>query len=89
VTAARGAIDELKGLARIRHVPVYNESLVRIGLGEHDEAITLLGRAADDRFPWAIHFNVDPLLDPLRQDPRFRALLRRVTIPEVALPPAR
>ena len=89
VTAARRAIDELNVLARVRHVPAYNESLVRIGLGEHDEAITLLGRAADERFPWAIHFNVDPLLDPLRQDPRFGALLRRATIPEVALPPAR
>jgi eukaryotic-like serine/threonine-protein kinase len=89
VTSARRTIDQLKGLARIRHVPAYYESLVRIGLGEHDEAIALLERGADDRFPWAIHFNVDPLLDPLRQDARFRALLRRATIPEVALPPGR
>jgi eukaryotic-like serine/threonine-protein kinase len=89
VRAARRTIDELKVLARVRHVPTYNESLVRIGLREHEEAITLLGRAADERFPWTIHFNVDPLLDPLRQDPRFRALLRQVNIPEVALPTAR
>ena len=88
VTAARRTIDELNVLGRVRHVPAYNESLIRIGLGEHHEAITLLGRAADERYPWAIHFNVDPLLDSLREDARFRALLGRINIPEVALPTA-
>jgi TolB-like protein/tetratricopeptide (TPR) repeat protein len=88
-SAAGRAIDELRALARARYVPPYNESLVRIGLGQHPEAITLLERAVEERYPWAIHFNVDPLLDPLRPDPRFRALLRQVTIPEVALPTAR
>jgi TolB-like protein/Tfp pilus assembly protein PilF len=89
VTAARRTINELNVLGRVRHVPAYNESLIRIGLGEHDEAIALLGRAADERYPWAIHFNVDPLLDSLREDPRFRALLERINIPEVALPTGR
>jgi TolB-like protein/Flp pilus assembly protein TadD len=83
---ARRTLDDLKALTRERYVSPYSEALIRIGLGEKAQAIALLERAADERYPWAIHFNIDPLLDPVRDDPRFIALRRRIGLPAVPIP---
>jgi TolB-like protein/DNA-binding winged helix-turn-helix (wHTH) protein/Tfp pilus assembly protein PilF len=65
------------------------EALVRIGLGEVDRAFALLHQSIALRYPWAIHYNIDPTLDALRSDPRFAALLRSIPVPEVSLPAVR
>ena len=52
-----------------------------VGLGRREEAISWLYRAADERdalLPW---LNVWFLLAPLRADPRFQALRRRMNLP--------
>ncbi len=46
--------------------------------GERDQAFAWLNRMCDERAPGPIALNVDPTFDPLRGDPRFDALLRRV-----------
>jgi hypothetical protein len=50
-------------------------------LGESDEAFVSLERAYEDRRDRMVWLNVDPLLDPLRSDPRFDDLVRRVGLP--------
>jgi TolB-like protein len=62
----------------------HGEALIRVGLGQYDRALALVEKAIDDRYPWAMHYNIDPALDPLRADPRFAALLRRIPLPEMA-----
>jgi TolB-like protein/DNA-binding winged helix-turn-helix (wHTH) protein/Tfp pilus assembly protein PilF len=62
------------------------EALVRIGLGEVDQAFKLLEQSIDLRYPWAVQYNIDPTLDAVRADPRFAVLLRRIPVPEVPLP---
>jgi len=84
--AARRTIDEIRALAQHQYMTPYGEALVRVGLGENEKAMTLLEQAAGQRYPWAIHFNIDPLLDPLRGDPRFEALLQRLGLPSVTVP---
>ena len=59
-------------------------ALVNVGLGEQDQAMSWLNRAAEDRDAMLPHLNVFPALDPLRADPRFQALLRRMHFPETA-----
>jgi serine/threonine-protein kinase len=54
-------------------------------LGEADEAFAWLERAYERRDPLA-HLGVDPIWDPLRQDPRFDQLLRRLDLPQAAGP---
>ena len=50
-------------------------------LGEADQAIEWLNKAVEERFPpTPIALRVDPFLDPLRDDPRFQDLLRRVNL---------
>jgi len=51
-------------------------------LGETDEAFTWLERSYREREPLMIVTKADPTFDPLRSDPRFQDLLRRIGFPE-------
>jgi TolB-like protein/class 3 adenylate cyclase/Tfp pilus assembly protein PilF len=51
---------------------------VHIGLGQVDEAFAALEEAAAQHSYYAAWWKVDPDLDPLRSDPRFTALLKKV-----------
>jgi TolB-like protein/Tfp pilus assembly protein PilF len=51
------------------------------GLGDKDEAFAWLEKAYEERRQRLTWLNVDPLLDPLRSDPRFADLVRRVGLP--------
>ena len=57
--------------------------LVYIGLDERDKALHRLDNAHQEQehSTWMLHLKVDPRLDPLRPDPRFQDLLRRVGLP--------
>jgi hypothetical protein len=52
-----------------------------MGLGETGKVFDWMNKAVDDREPLLIgHFNHEPLYDPLRSDPRYAALLRRMNL---------
>jgi hypothetical protein len=53
--------------------------LIYVGLGDHDEAINRLNKAYKARFKASIVLR--PAFDPLRSDPQFQALLRRMGLP--------
>jgi TolB-like protein/DNA-binding winged helix-turn-helix (wHTH) protein/Tfp pilus assembly protein PilF len=57
-------------------------ALVYAGLGEKDRAFEWLERAYHVRDKGMLWLKVDPPLDPLRSDPRFEDLLRRMNFPE-------
>ncbi len=78
---ARKMLDELHVLAKNRYVLPYGFALIHTGLGEIDEALEWLERAYLDRTPWMVYLQVEPRLDPLRSDPRFQDLLRRMNFP--------
>jgi TolB-like protein/Tfp pilus assembly protein PilF len=51
------------------------------GLGNRDEAFAWLEKAYEERRRRLVWLNVDPLLAPLRTDPRFTDLVRRLGLP--------
>ncbi len=51
-------------------------------LGEIDKAFAVLNKAYEDRQSSLQSLKVEPLLDPLRNDPRFAELMRRVGLPQ-------
>jgi TolB-like protein/Tfp pilus assembly protein PilF len=59
------------------------------GLGDEDEAFVWLERAYLERRDRMVWLTVDPLLDPLRTDPRFDRLVHRVGLPTMHPSPSR
>ena len=51
---------------------------IHAALGENDTALDYLERVYADRSESVVWLKVDPSFDPLRKDPRFIALVKRV-----------
>ncbi len=75
-TEALGALARLNEMSAHSYVSPYDTALIYIGLGEHDRAFELL--ACEDRAEWMIYVTVDPRLDVLHSDERYRELVERV-----------
>jgi TolB-like protein/DNA-binding winged helix-turn-helix (wHTH) protein/Flp pilus assembly protein TadD len=78
-TKARMLLRHLEASSANHYFPPYYLALIHVGLGENEEALNLLEKAYQERFPWLIHLTAEPRLDPLRSDPRFKALVSRVS----------
>ena len=68
-------------MAKQKYVPPVQIAFVHIGLGENDRALELLERAYRERSWELVFIRVEPWVDPLRSDPRFQDLLRRINFP--------
>ncbi len=62
--------------------PMHNAAAFHAELGKKDEAFAELNKAYENRQYYIALIKVDPRLDPLRNDPRFQELLRKVGFPE-------
>jgi TolB-like protein/tetratricopeptide (TPR) repeat protein len=74
-------LDDLKKLAKQRYVSPYFFAGIHVGLGEDDCAIEYLEKAYEERSHWLIYLHIDPSMDSLRYNARFKDLLRRVALP--------
>jgi tetratricopeptide (TPR) repeat protein len=79
---AEKALQQFHELACKIYVPAYATSLVNLGLGETNAALEWLEKAFEDREPRIAELKVDPIFDPLRSEPRFQDMLRRMNFPE-------
>ncbi len=79
---AEEIIKELKEGRQGRPIHSYFIAYIYIGLGEIDTAFEWLERAYLEHAPDLIQINAWPEFDPLRSDPRFADLLRRMNFPE-------
>ncbi|MGB8803990.1 MAG: tetratricopeptide repeat protein [Chthoniobacterales bacterium] len=77
-TEAIKILDQMKALSQGRYVSAYSFALLYLGLGDKNEALRWLEQSYQDRFPEITRIKVEPLLDPLRGDPRFQALAEKV-----------
>ena len=76
---AEKILDQLKKLSQERYVSAYSFALTYLGLGDKEEALRWLEQSYQDRAGSDIgYIRVDPLLDPLRGDPRFEALAEKI-----------
>src|SRR5216110_184557 len=76
---AQKILARLNEEAKSHYVAPYALALVQIGLGDKDRAIEELDHAyREQETNYLFAIKVDPMLDDLRRDPRFEALVRRV-----------
>ena len=78
---ARAVLEDLSQPSSGRYVSPYAVALVHTGLGDRDQALAWLEKAYDERSDYMVYLNREPMLDGLRSDPRFAALVRRVGLP--------
>jgi TolB-like protein/Flp pilus assembly protein TadD len=78
---ARKMLGQLSQLSRGAYLPPYYLAILHVALGENEQAFTWLEKAYRQRDPYLVYLKVDEALDPLRPDPRFHELLRRVGFP--------
>jgi TolB-like protein/DNA-binding winged helix-turn-helix (wHTH) protein/Tfp pilus assembly protein PilF len=74
---ARGLLKELTYPTRREYVSPFYIALIYVGLNEHAESLQWIQKAIDDRSNPCIFLRVDPDFDNLRNDTRFKALLKR------------
>jgi tetratricopeptide (TPR) repeat protein len=79
---AGGILDELERLARHRYVSAYHRALAHTALGDRDGALGLLTQAFEHRDGSIINLGVEPRFDALGSDPRYKALVEQLALPD-------
>lgn len=79
---ARKLLDGMKQESTQRYVQSFSFALVYLGLGEKDEALNWLEKEIAERGSNTRYYANAPELDDLRAEPRFKAMLKRLNLPE-------
>ena len=75
-------LEQLKADSGRRFVPAYAYAMLCIGLSDKDQAFAWLEKDFAEHSYHPANYKVDPMLDPLRSDPRFADLVRRAGLPQ-------
>jgi len=78
---ARAILEKLQQMVRDRFVQPYELATIHTALGDTPSALTSLEEAFTIRSHRLTYLQVDPKLDRLRDEPRFRALIERLAFP--------
>lgn len=75
---AEQLLSRLETDAGTRYVPALYFAMIYTGLGDKDQAFRWLDKAYEENCEYLITLPTEPFADPLRQDPRFPAFLKRL-----------
>jgi len=76
---ARRVLEDLQGLGRDSYVNPVQVASIYAQLGEKDAAFEWVEKAIEQRVNMLM-LKASPIWDPLRSDPRYTALLRRMNL---------
>jgi len=77
-TEAEGLLAELEAQRRRDYVSPVAFATLYLGLDDHERALDWTERALEERRGWLAYLRVNPLLDPLRGQPRFEAMIEKL-----------
>jgi tetratricopeptide (TPR) repeat protein len=78
---AEKVLAELKELSKRQYVPAYNVAFIYAGLNDKDQAFDWLNKGREAHSGLSV-MKVEPALDNLRSDPRYKELLKRLNLPQ-------
>jgi tetratricopeptide (TPR) repeat protein len=79
--AMRLAAEKLAARSKLTYVQPTQIARLYAHAGEKDRALEWLEKAYEEHESQLVYLNVEPTWDPLRSDPRFQDLLRRMNFP--------
>jgi TolB-like protein/DNA-binding winged helix-turn-helix (wHTH) protein len=74
---AMNELSKLQAAGKGRYIPAGYFAVLWMGLGDKNQALTWLDRAYQERSEHVLYLGIEPLVDPLRSEPRFRKLLQK------------
>ncbi len=81
-TEAEAIIQELNKRMQNKGADPRDTAIIYTGLGDHDKAFELLQQGFEEHSVFMPYLNLEPLFEPLRGDPRWRDLKRRIGLPD-------
>ena len=75
---AETILEELQELSKKQYVSPFDIALLYVGLEDNDKAFEWLEKAYEERDEFLIYSKKDPTLDPIRTDPRFSELMKKI-----------
>lgn len=71
-------MKELDAMSKERYVSPYFGAMIYAALGDKDHAMKGLERVYDEKSYYVVWLKIDTIFDPLRNEPRFQDLLKRI-----------
>ncbi len=72
--------EDLKKTSLRGEVTAFNQALVALGLGDRARALDFLEQAYATDSQWLGWLKLDKAFEPLRSEPRFQALLKKLRL---------
>jgi adenylate cyclase len=79
---AETLLNVLEEISQRKYVSPYSMLTIHLALGPEERVFELLEQLYEERNDWLVWLKVSPELQTVRNDPRFKDLLRRVGFPE-------
>lgn len=79
--AAREILSSVTEMSTTEYVDPWTFCRLHAALGDKESAIHFLARSFEERSTLALFAHIDPLLKPLRSDPRFQEIIGRLRLP--------
>jgi TolB-like protein/Tfp pilus assembly protein PilF len=80
---ARKELDELVHLSKEKYLSSFGLAMINVGLGDDDRAFEYFGQALQEHSDMLVYLLVDPRLDRLHADTRFKKLATKVGLPQL------
>jgi len=77
---AEQQLSRLRDQAKTRYVGVYFLAAIYAALGDKDKAFAELEESFSEKDFFLGRIAIDPVMDPLRDDPRFKSLMKRMNL---------
>jgi len=79
----RTRLEQLTDPNNPNYVSPYDLADIHLRLGDREGALAWLERAYVEHSPYLVNLQVEPRLDPLREEPRFQSLVQRMGLDKI------